>query len=437
MTAPSTVRRLIVFPAITVGLAAGLIGLAGDAQTRPSSAATARAVLYASVGAELTQYDVSVESATLTRRGTVTLPANVQEAALHPSRRHLYVGWSNTGGSYGALGGAPGETPRHGVTTFRWDATSGALTPAGMPVPLRARPIHLTTDVDGTHLLVAYNNPSGVTVQRIRPDGTLGAEVEHPYLLDGGVYAHHVRVLPSNRAVVLVTRGNAPTATTPEDPGALKVFAYADGVLTNRASIAPGGGYGFQARHLAVHPSRPWAFLTLERQNEIAMFRVVDDSLSAAPLFSKTTVADPGHIRPGQTTSTIHVHPNGRFVYVGNRASATTEFQGTRVSVGGENTIAVFAIDQTTGEPTLIQTIDTRGFQPRTFALDPSGRLLVAANQNPLAVRDGNGVRTVSASLSVFRIGADGTLAFVRQYDVDAQPDTGRLLFWMGIAPLD
>jgi 6-phosphogluconolactonase len=97
----------------------------------------------------------------------------------------------------------------------------------------------------------------------------------------------------------------------------------------------------------------------------------------------------------------------------------------------------VFAIDRATGEPGLIQTIETRGFQPRTFALDAGGRILVAGNQNPLVVRDGNGVRTVPASLSVFRIGADGTLAFVRRYDVDAQPDAGRLLFWMGIAPLE
>ena len=437
MRAPSTVRLLVVFAGVTLGLAAGLVGLAGYAQTRPSPATPAGAVLYVGVGAELTQYDVEVERATLTPRRTVSLPANVQEAALHPSHRHLYVAWSTAGASFGALGGAPGATARHGVTAFRRDASSGALTPDGPPIPLRARAIHLTTDVDGAHLLVAYNSPSGVTVHRIERDGTIGAEVTHPSPLDGGIYGHHVRVLPSNRGVVLVTRGNAPTASAPEDPGALKVFAYSNGVLSNRASIAPGRGYGFQARHIDFHPSRPWAFLTLERQNEMAVFRIVDDSLSAAPLFSKTTLAEPGNVRPGQTTSSIHVHPNGRFVYVGNRASATTEFQGTRVSAGGENTIAVFAIDQTTGEPTLIQTIDTRGFQPRTFALDPGGRILVAGNQNPVAVRDGSGVRTVPASLSVFRIGGDGRLTFVRTYDVDARPDAGRLLFWMGIAPLD
>jgi 6-phosphogluconolactonase (cycloisomerase 2 family) len=64
------------------------------------------------------------------------------------------------------------------------------------------------------------------------------------------------------------------------------------------------------------------------------------------------------------------LHPSGRFVYVGNRASATTDVQGTPVSIGGENTIAVFSINQETGEPTLIQTADTRGFHPRTFAID-------------------------------------------------------------------
>ena len=36
--------------------------------------------LYANVGPELTQYDVDVDAAALTRRETVSLPANVQYA---------------------------------------------------------------------------------------------------------------------------------------------------------------------------------------------------------------------------------------------------------------------------------------------------------------------------------------------------------------------
>src|SRR5690242_11346969 len=69
-----------------------------------------RVVLYASVGPELTQYDVNVDNATLTKGGTVVLPANVQYAWPHPSRRYLYVAWSNGGPSYGAASGAPGSS---------------------------------------------------------------------------------------------------------------------------------------------------------------------------------------------------------------------------------------------------------------------------------------------------------------------------------------
>jgi 6-phosphogluconolactonase (cycloisomerase 2 family) len=417
-------RCVSVLAGSAFALAASIASVAGQAE---------KTVVYAAVGAELTQYDVDVEHGTLKRTRAVTLPANVQEAAAHPSTPFLYVGWSSTGASYGDRGGVPGAAAHHGVTAFRRNAASGALTQHGPAKQLRARPIHLTTDRDGRHLLVAYNLPSGVSVHRLQPDGTIGADVEQPSALDGGIYAHHVRVLPSNRAVVLVTRGNAPTASAPEEPGALKVFAFANGLLANRASIAPRGGYGFQARHIDFHPSRPWAYLTLERQNQLAVFGTSQDSLSAVPLFVKTTLANPANVRPGQTTSTLRVHPTGRFVYVGNRASATVELDGRRVSVGGENTIAVFEIDQATGEPRLIQTIDTRGFQPRTFVLDARGRVLVAGNQNPLAIRDGNGVRLVPAGLSMFSVGPDGRLTFRRAYAVDAAPDAGRLLFWVGI----
>jgi 6-phosphogluconolactonase len=418
-------RRAAVILAVAAGTAAVVHS------QRSSSAASPRTFLYASVGAELAAYEVDLEQATLTRHGAVTLPANVQEVGVPPSRQRLYVAWSNSGASYGSA--APASKGTHGVTPFRVNG-AGDLAPDGPPSPLRARPIHITTDRNGSHLITAYNDPSGISVHRLEADGRIGAEVAQPADLDTGIYAHHVRVLPSNRGVVLVTRGNGPTERAPEDPGALKVFAYEDGVLKTRASIAPGRGYGFQARHIDFHPSRPWAYLTLERQNALEVFRIAGDSLDAAPLYSKTTLAEPDRLRPGQTASSIHVHPNGRFVYVANRASATVDFNGIRIAAGGENTIAVYSIDPNSGEPTLIQTLDTRGYHPRTFALDETGRILVVGNQSPLVVRDGGGTtRLVPASLAVFRVAADGKLTFARKYDVDTDPDAGRLLFWTGL----
>ena len=54
---------------------------------------------------------------------------------------------------------------------------------------------------------------------------------------------------------------------------------------------------------------------------------------------------------------------------------------------------------------------------PRTFHIDPTGRLLVAQHNLPVNVRDGDAVKTLAAGLSVFRIGDDGKLTFVRKYD--------------------
>jgi len=366
-----------------------------------------RVALYAAAGPELSWFSVDVAGARLERRGSVTLPDNVQEAWPHPSRRFLYVVWSNN---------VRGPAGRHGMTAFRVEKNTGALTVHGEPVKLAARSVFMTLDGTGKFAVVAYNDPSGATVHRIEADGKLGAEVAQPAGLDFGVYAHQVRVDPSSRMVVVVTRGNGPEGKKKEDPGALKVYGFAGGVLQNRVSVAPGGGYNYQPRHLDFHPRLPLAYVTLERQNKLQVYRMTEaPSLAAEPLFTKETLVNPSQMAR-QATSAIHVHPNGRFVYLGNRGTAA----------GGENSIAVYAIDAKTGEPAKIQNADTHGVHPRTFTLDPGGRLLVVANMQHTAAG--------AASLAVFRIGADGKLEFVRNYEQNAAGK--RNLFWTGMMEL-
>jgi hypothetical protein len=55
------------------------------------------------------------------------------------------------------------------------------------------------------------------------------------------------------------------------------------------------------------------------------------------------------NVCPGQAAGAIHDHPTGRFVYVTNRNSGTVDFEGKKVSNGGENNIAVVAIDRLLG----------------------------------------------------------------------------------------
>jgi 6-phosphogluconolactonase len=407
-------RRVVFLLVVLTGVWAGVL----QAQSRSQG----KLVLYAATGPELTTYAVNADEGSLSKTSSVMLPFAVQYVWPHRNNSVLYVAWSN---------GMQGD--RHGLTAYRIDPTSGGLSPHGQAIDIRHRPVHLTVDMDATHVLVAYNNPSSLSVHSLNPDGTLGSEVKQPAPTDGGIYAHQIRVHPSNRTVVMVTRGNGPTPNRPEDPGALKIYSYKNGIVTNRQSIAPNGGFGYQPRHVDFHPSQPFMYLNLERQNQLQAYRVVNgESIEPNALFTKDTLDDQKSSKPAQMTGAIHVHPNGRFVYLSNRASGTTVSEGKPVWEGGENTIGVYAINQQTGEPMRIQNMDTGGMHTRTFTLDADARLLVAANQNAVTKADGT---RVPASLVVFRMGDDGRLTFVRKYEIAT--GQGGSLMWAGMVRLE
>jgi 6-phosphogluconolactonase len=392
-----------------------------------SAQPTQKVALYANVGADLTHYDVDVAGAELIKRSTVTLPAGVQYAWPHVSRRYLYVATSSSASGYGAAG------TEHHVTAFRIEPATGVLTPHGAPIRLPTRAVHMTTDIPSKNILVAFNNPSALRVYRINEDFTPGEEVKHPGPIDPGIFAHQIRVTPDNRLAILITRGNEGTPTKAEDPGALKVFDYEDGVLTNGVSIAPNGGKEFGPRHLDFHPSKPWMYVSIETQNKMYTYLMEGGRINPEIAYRAETLAEPNNIKARQAAGTVHVHPNGRVLYGANRAQATVEFQGKQVFKGGENSIVVYSINQSTGEPTPIQHIETQKIHPRTFHIDPSGCMLVAQHNQPVNVRDGDAVKTLPAGLSVFRIGDDGKLTFARKYDVEVGDKT---MFWMGMVPL-
>jgi len=389
----------------------------------------ANLALYASVGDELTRYDVDVAGAALTRRGSITLPANVQYAWPHASQPFLYVATSDSASGMGPAG------TRHHLSALRISTETGALSHHGQPISLPVRPIHMATDIPSEHVLVAFNNPSAIRIYRINGDGTPGAEVPQPNPVDPGIFAHQVRATRDNKQIILVTRGHDPAPGKPEEPGALKIFDYRAGVLSNEVSVAPssghGGGYGFGPRHLDFHPAKPWVYVSLERENRLDVFPLVNGRLSPEAEFRESSLSRVVPLGARQAVGTVHVHPNGRFVYVANRASTAVEADGRKIFAGGENTIAAYAIDPDSGKPNPIQHVDTRGIHCRTFHIDPSGKLLVAAHIQGITVKDGATLREVPCCLSLFRIGDDGKLDFVRKYDIDVSG--GRTMWWMAM----
>ena len=393
---------------------------------------------YSGVGGQLTHYEVDFGAATLAKRAAVTLPGGIQYAWPHPSRRYLYVATSTGGVGIAPVSGYPPN--QHYLAAFRVTPL-GELSQNGDLLKLRQRPVHLSVDHAGDHVLVAYNFPSNVSVHRIKGDGSIGEEVKQSDELEKGIYFHQIRTTPADKTVLIVARGNNPEGSKPEDPGSLHVYDFKNGVLTHRRKIAPNGGYGFGGRHLDIHPSQPWVYLSVERQNQLIVYKMMPDGdLAPELLFMKPTLADPAHAFRIQGAGPIHIHPDGRFVYLGNRSGLASaaepgveDVNGKMVFSAGESNIAVFAINQQTGEPTAIQHADIRAAHPRTFGLDTAARLLVAGSLSPSTRREESKVVELPAGLTVFRMGQDGKLTFARKYDIDVKPFTQ---WWTGMIPL-
>lgn len=378
----------------------------------------ASASFYAAIGPVLTRYDADIDSATLTAGESMSFPLDIQYIWRNPTLPMVYLAVSD---------GGPGKKgTNHQLIACSLDPETGALGRFGPARDLRFRPLHLSLDREAAHLLAAYNNPSGVTVHAIASDGGLGEEIPQPADLDVGIFGHQVLVTPDGNAAIMPCRGYDAEAGAPERPGALKVYGYANGHLTPRASIEPNGGFGFGARHLDFHPTKPWLYLGVERQSELHVFALEGGSVRPEALFTMSALAGPNDGPARQAVSAVHVHPNGRTLYVSNRTYSPVD----PVIPAGEDNIAVFSINQETGAPTAVQHAPTHGSLPRTFSIDASGRMLVAVNSEVARkIGDDGMAADLPLSLVTYRIRDDGTLD---ETGMISFPDKGELMFWGG-----
>lgn len=72
-------------------------------------------------------------------------------------------------------------------------------------------------------------------------------------------------------------------------------------------------------------------FVSIETQNQLHLHHMQGGKPLPAVVFNKTTLLEPGNIRSRQAASTVHVHPNGRFVYAAKRSQDVVDFKGKKV----------------------------------------------------------------------------------------------------------
>jgi 6-phosphogluconolactonase (cycloisomerase 2 family) len=376
----------------------------------PSHDTKGAVAIYASAGPHLIRFDVDAGRTRLMPASTVTLPENVHYVVCHPALPILYVAAS------------PGIDGAHHYLAAFTIGKDGTLSPFGDPVALPHRTIHFTIDGAGKFALLASNKPRTITVYHLGADGHIGALVKQDPPADGGFFVHQVRLFRDGRTVVAPALGWHKTDTAPEHLGQITTFALKNGRLTRLSNVVPGPGLG--PRHVDFHPTLKLVYVAVERGNRLNVYPLEDGKLPPTPRDSVTTLREPGNLRGNQHAGAIHVHPNGRFVYLTNR-NDTVSAQGTYP--GGENTLVVFALDPKTGEPKLMQHEETHGFEPRTFTIAQD--FIVVANQKPMTLDSGKQVRP---NLALFKLATDGRVSFVSTTDL---PREGEAM-WVGAVAL-
>lgn len=121
---------------------------------------------------------------------------------------------------------------------------------------------------------------------------------------------------------------------------------------------------GKAPRHLVVHPRAPYFFMTNEREASVSSFHFDSDHGRVQPVQTIATVPD-GYSGPRVAPSNIRMHPNGKFIYSANR---------------GDDSIAIFAIDEGTGRMSRVDIVKTGGQGPREMNIEPSGKFLFVCN---------------------------------------------------------
>ena len=252
------------------------------------------------------------------------------------------------------------------ATAYRIDETTGRLTVLNRQ-PTRGRNgVHLAIDATGRFLAVANYATGSLAVLPINQDGSL-APVSDLATMRGtpgphrtqqeSSHPHHCPFDRTGRFIVV------------PDKGLDKIFVYrldtARGTLVagNPPDVASRAGAA--PRHLDFHPTQPYAYVINELDSTITSYHFDPGTGTLKPLQIVTTL--PSSYTGNNSGAEIAVAPSGRFLYGSNR---------------GHDSIAVFAIDTSTGVLTSVGWEPTQGRTPRFFALDPSGTRLYAANQS-------------------------------------------------------
>ncbi|RAD92046.1 lactonase family protein [Burkholderia multivorans] len=274
-----------------------------------------------------------------------------------------------------AVNELPGDngpaTQRGGISAFRFDAKTGALTFIDRVSSEGNDPCYLSLSPDGKYLVTANYSVAA------DPGGSFAL---FPVRDDGGVAPAVLSVHHEGKGPVRGRQDNAHVHSTVfspdgrylfvQDLGLDKIYGYRYTVDGSRGLISPTdtrytpvkGGAG--PRHLVFSTDGRFAYVTSELNASVEVFGYHDGKLTPIETVSMIAPGFKGKVGGGA----IHLSPDGRFLYVSNRGDA--------------NEIVIYAVNQADGRLKTVGRQSSLGRTPREFLIDPTGKWLIVGNQD-------------------------------------------------------
>ncbi|MDT7810720.1 MAG: 6-phosphogluconolactonase [Acidobacteriaceae bacterium] len=227
-------------------------------------------------------------------------------------------------------------------------------------------PAHVSINVDGGSVFVSTYGSGSLTSYKMEQSGALSAPVSHIQYTPidqlpehQQPHAHEATPSPDGRCLLV------------NDLGSDRILIYridpSTGILTPGKQAFWQGRFKSGPRHLIFHRNKRWVYNANELNSTVdhLIWNSKEGTLTSHG--TRISTLPDGYPAGTSSASEIIASPDGRFIYVGNR---------------GNETIAKFDVNASSGELTRSQLAPHGGKTARHIALDPTGRFLLIACQD-------------------------------------------------------
>ena len=330
----------------------GAIVLRDTALSRPSRELTLYIGTYTSTTSEgIYVYRMNSDTGELKKFSSIK-SENPSFLTLDRSRRFLYA-VNEVKEFDGKASGA--------VSAYAIEAT-GKLKFLNQQASRGADPCYVTVDRRRGSLLVANYTGGNLALLPIRRNGSLAPVTDLKQHEGKGIkeqqngpHAHCIILDPAERYALAADLGIDKVMIYRFDPASRKLLPGKQPFVSLKAGAGP--------RHLALHPNGRFLYVIDELDSTLTTLKYKAGTLTILDTVSTL----PAGFSDVSYCADVHVSPSGKFLYGSNR---------------GHNSIVVFALDASTGKPTLVEHVSTEGKWPRNFVIDPTGKFLLVANQH-------------------------------------------------------